>query len=308
MVPEVVQVIAWVLPTAQVSPPFGELTVNAARILRVASETSFTVASPASATRTLTVAEMSLATVQVYAPVLGVEAAITVVVAKLSFEYSSLTLAIVPVAVQVIVRLEPTVHFSPPLGAVTVKAPRILKSASEPSETVESFTSVTRTRTVAEMLFGTVQANVPVFGVEAATRIGVAKLSFEYSSLTLGIVPVVVQVIVRLSPTVQTSPPFGAVTPKAPRILKFVFEARKASELLTSLTRTRTVAEMLSGTVQENVPVFGVEATITFGYVLPPSVEYSSLTLGTDPPVVQAMLCDEPTVQTSPPLGEESVN
>src|SRR5437870_11712885 len=115
------------------------------------------------------------------------------------------------------------------------------------------------------MSFGTVQASEPVFDVEAAITIGVAKLSFEYSSLTLGIVPVVVQVIVRLAPTVQTSPPFGAVTPKAPRILKFVFEARKASELLTSLTRTRTVAEMLSGTVQENVPVLGVEATITFG-------------------------------------------
>src|SRR2546429_3454249 len=157
------------------------------------------------------------------------------------------------------------------------------------------------------MSFGTVQVKVPVLGVEAAIRVGVAKLSFEYSSFTLGIVPVVVQVIVRLPPTVQTSPPFGAVTPKAPRILKFVFEARQASELLTSLTGTRTVAEMLSGRVEENVRVFGVEATITFGYVLPPSVEYSSFTLGTVPPVVQAMLCDEPTVQTSPPLGAESV-
>ena len=306
-VPEVVQVIAWVAPTVQISPPFGELTAKAAMILKFASETSLTVESAASATRTLTVAEMSLGTVQVYEPVLDVEAAITVAVAKLSFEYSSLTLGIVPVAVQVIVRLDATVHGSPPLGAVTVRAPRILKSALESSKTVESFTSVTRTRTVAEMSFGTVQANDPVFGVEAAIKIGVVKLSFEYSSLTLGIVPVVVQVIVRLSPTVQTSPPFGAVRVKAPRILKFVFEVAKASELLTSLTLTRTVVEMLFGTVQENVPVFGVEAMITFGYVLPPSVEYSSFTLGTVPPVVQAMLCDEPTVQTSPPLGAESV-
>src|SRR2546426_1062597 len=115
---------------------------------------------------------MSLATVQVYAPVLGVEAAITVVVAKLSFEYSSLTLATDPVLVQVIVRLEPTVHFSPPLGAVRTKAPRILKSAFESSKTVESFTSVTRTRTVAERSSGTVQANVPVFGVEATITFG----------------------------------------------------------------------------------------------------------------------------------------
>src|SRR5437667_4109343 len=118
---------------------------------------------------------------------------------------------------------------------------------------------------VVESSFGRVQVYVPVLGVEAAIKVRVVQLSFEYSSLTLGIVPVVVQVIVRLAPTVQTSPPFGAVTPKAPRILKFVFEARKASELLTSLTRTRTVAEMLFGTVQPNVPVFGVEAMITFG-------------------------------------------
>src|SRR5207249_2583806 len=233
--------------------------------------------------------------------------AITVTVAKLSFENSSFTLATVPEVVQVIAWVAPTAQISPPFGELTAKAAMILKFASETSLTVESAASATRTLTVAEMSLGTVQANEPVFGVEAAIRIGVVKLSFEYSSLTLGIVPVVVQVIVRLSPTVQTSPPFGAVRVKAPRILKFVFEVAKASELLTSLTRTRTVVEMLFGTVQPNVPVFGVEAMITFGYVLPPSVEYSSFTLGTVPPVVQAMLCDEPTVQTSPPLGAESV-
>src|SRR2546428_9692956 len=173
-------------------------------ILKFASETSLVVESAASATRTLTVAEMSLGTAQVYDPVLGVEAAIVIAVAKLSFEYSSLTLAIVPVAVQVIVRLDATVHCSPPLGAVTVRAPRILKSASEPSETVESFTSVTRTRTVAEMLFGTVQANDPVFGVEAAITIGDVQLSFEDSTLTLGSVPAAVQQAVRRCPTAQT--------------------------------------------------------------------------------------------------------
>jgi len=41
--------------------------------------------------------------------------------------------------------------------------------------------------------------------------------------------------------------------------------------------------------------------------VLPPSVEYWSFTLGTDPPVVQVMFCEDPTVQTSPPFGAESV-
>src|SRR5437899_8803150 len=162
---------------------------------------------------------MALGTVQVCEPVLDVEAAITVAVAKLSFEYSSLTLGIVPVAVQVIVRLDATVHCSPPLGAVTVRAPRILKSALESSKTVESFTSVIRTRTVAEMSFGTVQANDPAAGVEAAIKIGVVKLSCEYSSLTLVIVPVVVQVMIRLVPTAHPSPPLGAVRVEAPPIL-----------------------------------------------------------------------------------------
>src|SRR2546425_10825260 len=162
-------------------------------ILKFPSEASFTVESLASATRTLTVAEMSLGTVQVYDPVLGVEAAIVIAVAKLSFEYSSLPLAIVPVAVQVIVRLDATVHCSPPLGAVTVRAPRILKSASEPSETVESFTSVTRTRTVAEMLFGTVQANDPVFGVEAAIKIGEVQSPSVYYCSTSWVVPAAVR-------------------------------------------------------------------------------------------------------------------
>src|SRR5205807_2550307 len=162
-------------------------------------------------------------------PVLGAEAVITVTVAKLSFENSSFTFGTVPEVVQVIAWVAPTVQISPPFGALTAKAAMILKFPSETSFTVESLASGTRTLTVAEMSFGTVQANDPVFGVEAAIKIGVVKLSFEYSCFTLGIVPVVVQVIVRLCPTVQTSPPFGTVSAKAPRILKFVFEVRKAS-------------------------------------------------------------------------------
>src|SRR5437867_950584 len=192
---------------------------------------------------------MSLGTVQVYEPVLDVEAAITVAVAKLSFEYSSLTLGIVPVVVQVIVRLDATVHSSPPLGAIRVRAPRILKSALESSKTVESFTSVTRTRTVAEMLSGTVQANVPVFGAEAAIRMGVVKLSFEYSSLTLGSDPVLVQVMFWLEPTVQTSPPLGAERVKPARIVKAASEASDTVASPASVIRTLAVVESASGIV-----------------------------------------------------------
>src|SRR5207249_5009495 len=193
---------------------------------------------------------MSLGTVQVYEPVLDVEAAITVAVAKLSFEYSSLTLGIVPVAVQVIVRLDATVHCSPPLGAVTVRAPRILKSALESSKTVESFTSVTRTRTVAEMSFGTVQANDPVFGVEAAIKIGVVKLSFEYSIFTLVIVLAVVEVVMRLAPPVLTSRPLGAESVKPARIVKAASDASVTVASPVSVIRTLTVVESASGTVQ----------------------------------------------------------
>src|SRR2546428_3358416 len=129
-----------------------------------------------------------------------------------------------PVFVQVIARLEPTVQLSPPFGLVRARAPWILKVAAETAKTVESFTFVTRTFTVEEMSSGTVQANVPVFGAEAVIRMGVVKLSFEYSSLMLGVVPVVVQGIVRLSPTVHPSPPLGAARAREPVIITSAFQ------------------------------------------------------------------------------------
>src|SRR5437899_10023842 len=92
-------------------------------------------------------------------------------------EYSSFTNWIEPVLVQVMVWGEPTIHVSPPLGAVTVRAPWILKLDPELDVTLASSTLVIRTRTVAEMSSGTVQAKVPVFEVEAAIWIGVVKLS-----------------------------------------------------------------------------------------------------------------------------------
>src|SRR5206468_12543626 len=100
---------------------------------------------------------------------------------------------------------------------------------------------------------------------------------------------------------------FRAVAVKAPPILPCACAVAKVPALLASSTLPRWAVAVLSRTVHESDPVLGVEAVITFGYVLPPSVEYSSFTLGTVPPVVQAMLCEEPTVQISPPLGEESV-
>src|SRR5438128_3125449 len=128
--------------------------------------------------------------------VLEAEAVINLISAtKLSLEYSSLTLAIVPEVVQAIVWVVLIFQASPPFGVVTAKAPWILKFASELSEASESETLVTRTFTVVEIASGMVQVYEPVFGAEALMTVAVAKLSLEYSSFTLATVPVAVSVI-----------------------------------------------------------------------------------------------------------------
>src|SRR5206468_7188942 len=163
-------------------------------------------------------------------------------------------------------------------------------------------TSVTRTFTVEERSSGTVQAKEPGAGAEAVMRTSEAKLSFEYSRRTSGIVPLVVQVMFRAWPTVQSSPPFGALTVIPPRILKLLSEASLAVGSEASETRIFAVVEIASGTVQLKLPVLPVEVTITVA-VAKLSVEYSSLMLGTEPVFVQAIDCVVPTAQTSPPFG-----
>src|SRR5437899_2493572 len=101
-------------------------------------------------------------------------------------EYSSFTNWIEPVLVQVMFWAVPTPHFSPPLGAVRVREPTILKFASEVSATEASALLVTRTLTVELILSGTVQVYVCAASVAPVIREGaVAKLSVEYSSLTV---------------------------------------------------------------------------------------------------------------------------
>ena len=166
-------------------------------------------------------------------------------------EYSSFTLAIEPVLVQVMVWAVPTPHFSPPLGAVTVREPTILKFASEVSATVASAVLVTRTLTVELILSGTVHAYVPAAAsVDAVITEAVAKLSVEYSSLTVANVPALVQVMLFEAPTAQTSPPLGAVRVREPLIAKLASEVSLTVASLASETRTLTVAEMVSGISQ----------------------------------------------------------
>src|SRR2546427_83523 len=94
-------------------------------------------------------------------------------VTKLSFEYSIFTLAIDPCRVQVIFRVDPTVHASPPTGAVRASEPLIVKAALESSETVVSAVLVTRTFTLEEAMSGTVHAYVPAAAaVEDVIRLG----------------------------------------------------------------------------------------------------------------------------------------
>src|SRR2546425_8803525 len=111
------------------------------------------------------------------------------------------------------VRTSPTIHVSPPLGAVSTREPRILKFAGEVCVTVASLRRVILTLTVVEIASGTVQVKLPpAAGVERVmVWMSAAKLSREYSSFTSPSVPPVDQVMFWLEPTPQTSPPTGAV-------------------------------------------------------------------------------------------------
>src|SRR5437773_840026 len=194
---------------------------------------------------------MSSGTVQAKEPVPGAEAVIRTSEVKLSFEYSRRTFGIVPLVVQVMLRLCPTIQISPPFGALTVIPPRILKLLSEASLAEGSEASATRIFAVVEIASGTVQLRLPVLAAEATITVAVAKLSVEYSSFTLAIVdPVVVQAICRVEPTTHSSPPLGAERMKPPRMVKLALESSKTVASAVLVTRTLTVVEALSGTVQ----------------------------------------------------------
>src|SRR5438445_2016991 len=122
-VPFVVQVIVRSSFVIQRSPPFGAVMVKPAWIAKFASEASATALLFTSLTRILTVEEIASGTVQAKLPptllTLGVEAAISVAVAKLSREYSSFTSGIVPAGTQLMVRALPTPQISAPVVTLT---------------------------------------------------------------------------------------------------------------------------------------------------------------------------------------------
>ena len=163
MAPVEDQVTSSLVETSHSSPPLGAVRVSVrwVRMVKSASETSLTSASLASLTRTRTVVEASLGTVQLKVPSSAVEELMVLTsVSKLSVEYSSLTLVMAPVEDQVMSWLEAPSQLSPPSGAVSVRVRRVAmaKLASEVSlmEAVEA--SLTRTRTVLDTSLGMVQA------------------------------------------------------------------------------------------------------------------------------------------------------
>ena len=142
-----------------------------------------------------------------------------------SVEYSSLALAIEPVLFQVTFLDSPTIQVSAPLGEVKTKAPLIVNVPLDTSVTVASAASEIRTFRFVPIASGTVQAYVNgLASVEAVITTvcsSDAKAFVEYSSLTLMNEPVRVQVMFWFAPTIQVSPPLGAVTTTEPLMVKF---------------------------------------------------------------------------------------
>src|SRR2546422_2252386 len=66
--------------------------------------------------------------------------------------------------------------------------------------------------------------------------------------------------MVRTSPTIQVSPPLGAVSAREPRILKFAGDVCVTVASLLRVILTLTAVEIASGTVQAKLPpAAGVE-------------------------------------------------
>jgi hypothetical protein len=95
--------------------------------------------------------------------------------------------------------------------------------------------------------------------------------------------------------TIHVSAPLGEVSVKAPFILKLLFDTSNAVASLTSEMRTFTCVEIASGIVHEYVPELATEAAMTLLNVAP-SVQYSSLTFGTEPTLVHAISVEPLTV------------
>ena len=124
IVPVVVHVILSTEPALKFSPPFGDVRVIveafAPMIVKSVLLISFVVPFEASETRTRPDAVGAFGTVHAKLPLLGILEMMVEYVTPELIEYSSTTLAIVPVEVQPIFWTDPAAQFSPPFGDVRV--------------------------------------------------------------------------------------------------------------------------------------------------------------------------------------------
>jgi hypothetical protein len=127
-------------------------------------------------------------------------------------ECSIRTLPLTPLDVHRMFWFDPDVQLSPPLGAVTVRDPVIVKEASLVSEIVAPVTDLMRIRAwvVADPV--TVQFWAPVLGTLENRVVQLEPLFRDSSIQTLPLRPVLLHRIVCAPPITQLSPPFGAVT------------------------------------------------------------------------------------------------
>ncbi len=171
--PSVVHVIFSEPLTIHGSPPFGAVMVSPGMIVKSAFDSSFTVGSVASDILTRTVLLTSAGIVHPYDCVpQAVDAMMSLgagYVPPESVEYSSFTFATEPTYVHVMFSDFVTVHSSPPLGAVSVNEPIILKLALETSYTFPSATLMTFTRIWLPRSSGMVHSYVPALPSVDAT-------------------------------------------------------------------------------------------------------------------------------------------
>src|SRR5262245_35818143 len=136
-------------------------------------------------------------------------------VSTASRESSSITLAPALALVQMRLWGLPTIQVSPPLGLSTVTeqgGPVMEKLPLLVSVQVGSLRAVTRTRAWLVGVLGTTQGSVPALGVLSMMESQLRPPSVEYSSLTLPVRLMEVQVTFWVESAAKVSPPLGEVT------------------------------------------------------------------------------------------------
>jgi hypothetical protein len=199
VIPTDVQVIVWVLPTFQLSPPLGAVTVIDWTMLKLALLISKVAGVVTLDILTNAVAVTGPVTSQVCVPSLGVDPRIVVQVVPPFRESSILTLPVILADVQVIAWVLPTGQLSPPLGEVTVidagGGPVIVKSAALVPVAAGVTRLVILILAVAVAGAVTIQLYVPVLAVDATIVAQVDPLLRDTSIITLPVTPDDVHVI-----------------------------------------------------------------------------------------------------------------